>query len=565
MKHFSLKLRKILLCDYLYYFVLVLSIIYIIVFIKKYIPPCNYDINDTNFILTITSMKVDGDKLSLEFKENLIGNYYFNTLEEKNNFLSKYELGDKINTTGTLKEPSENTIFNIFNYKKYLYYKGIKYILSIEEYDLNEKYSGMFIKIKNYFYKRVGNIKNNSYIYAFILGKSNYIDDESYNNYKINGVTHLFALSGLHVSIFSGILLSIFSKLKFNEKIGFILTSLFLIFFSFIASFTPSILRATIFFILSSINKIYYFYVKPKYLLYLTFIILVLINPLYIFNTGFILSFTITFFILLFNENYKINNSIMSILVISLLSFFSSLPIIINMSYEANIIGFINNVIFIPLVTNIIFPLAILTLIFNKLSFILNILTNIMEILSSISSNIINITIFFQKLTILEIVIYYVIFILIVKKKNKFIVPFILFIVYLYIKPSFDKNTYIYFIDVGQGDSTLIVTENNKITLIDTGGIVTYNYKEDWATKNKEFNLVTSSVLPFFKSIGVKKIDYLFLTHGDFDHMGEAINLVNNFKVEKVIFNCGQFNELEKELIKVLDKKKYDIIVVLKN
>ena len=38
--------------------------------------------------------------------------------------------------------------------------------------------------------------------------------------------------------------------------------------------------------------------------------------------------------------------------------------------------------------------------------------------------------------------------------------------------------------------------------------------------------------------------------------MGEAINLVNNFKVEKVIFNCGPYNDLEKELIKVLDEKK---------
>ena len=37
--------------------------------------------------------------------------------------------------------------------------------------------------------------------------------------------------------------------------------------------------------------------------------------------------------------------------------------------------------------------------------------------------------------------------------------------------------------------------------------------------------------------------------------MGEAINLVNNFKVDKVIFNCGEYNDLEKELIKVLDKK----------
>ena len=44
--------------------------------------------------------------------------------------------------------------------------------------------------------------------------------------------------------------------------------------------------------------------------------------------------------------------------------------------------------------------------------------------------------------------------------------------------------------------------------------------------------------------------------HGDYDHMGEAINLVNIFKVEKVIFNCGEYNDLEQELIKVLDKKK---------
>ena len=44
--------------------------------------------------------------------------------------------------------------------------------------------------------------------------------------------------------------------------------------------------------------------------------------------------------------------------------------------------------------------------------------------------------------------------------------------------------------------------------------------------------------------------------HGDFDHIGEAKYLVENFKVEKVIFNCGPYNDLEKELTKVLDKKK---------
>ena len=61
--------------------------------------------------------------------------------------------------------------------------------------------------------------------------------------------------------------------------------------------------------------------------------------------------------------------------------------------------------------------------------------------------------------------------------------------------------------------------------------------------------------VPYLMSLGITKVDYLITTHGDYDHMGEAINLVNNFKVEKVIFNCGKFNELEQELINILEKK----------
>lgn len=49
--------------------------------------------------------------------------------------------------------------------------------------------------------------------------------------------------------------------------------------------------------------------------------------------------------------------------------------------------------------------------------------------------------------------------------------------------------------------------------------------------------------------------------HEDYDHMGESINLIENFKVEQVIFNCGTYNGLEQELIKVLDKK-IDMIIL---
>ena len=79
--------------------------------------------------------------------------------------------------------------------------------------------------------------------------------------------------------------------------------------------------------------------------------------------------------------------------------------------------------------------------------------------------------------------------------------------------------------------------------MIDTGGKI----DNDLVLLNKLLNEL--------KKEGTKKIDYLIISHGDYDHMGEAINLVNNFKVDKVIFNCGEYNDLEKELIKVLDKK----------
>lgn len=539
MKHFSLKLRIILLCNYIYYVLLFISLIFILIKINS-----NYDIpsiNSDNFELIINDYKVNDKTITIYF-DNFIGKYYVNNYEEIKIFKNNYSFGDKVLVNGEVNIPNNNTIPNGFNYKEYLYHKKIYYIIKIDNIKIISKNNNLFSNIKNYIYKRIDSIKYNEYLYAFILGKSYYIDSDVLNNYKVNGVTHLFALSGLHVSMFSNILIYIFNKLRLNEKFSYFLTSIFLLFFAFIASFTPSILRAVLFFILSSINKIYYFYIKPKYLLYIVFSILIFINPYYIYDTGFILSFSISFFILLFNENYKIKNSILSILVISILSLFSSLPIIINMSYEINILGFINNIFFIPFVTYLVFPLSIIVVFIGKLSFLLNILVSIMEYISKISVNLLNIKLYFSKLNLLFIFIYYILLILVVKKVRVKKL-FIIFIIFLYFKCYMDRNDYVYYIDIGQGDSILFVDENKNSILIDTGGKV-----------NSKSNLMKNNVIPFFKSIGLKRIDYLVLTHGDYDHMGESINLVNNFKVKNVILNCGSYNNLENSLIKVLNK-----------
>jgi len=532
-KHFSLKLRIILLCDYLYYILLFITCIFLLININKKIDvPI---LTNNSYELIINDYKINDKTITIYF-DNIIGKYYIDNDEKVKEFKDNYSFGDKIYIEGEINVPNNNTIPNNFNYKDYLYHKYIYYIIKIDKIKMISKNDNIFLNIKNSIYKRIDTIKYNDYLYAFILGKSYYIDSEVLNNYKINGITHLFALSGLHVSMFSSIILFILKKIKLSEKLSYFITSLFLIFFAFIASFTPSIVRSVLFFILSSINNVYYLYIKPKYLLYIVFSILIFINPFYIYDTGFILSFCISFFILLFNEKNKINNNLLSILVISILSTLSSLPIIINMSYEINILGFINNLFFIPYVTYIVFPLSIIVVFISKLSFILNFLIIIMEYVSKVSSNIFNIKLIFPKMSLFLIIIYYVLLILIVKKINLKKI-FIIYLSFLYFRCDFDKNNYVYFIDVGQGDSALIVTKNNKSILIDTGGKVGSNY-----------SLMKSNVIPFFKSIGIRKLDYLFITHGDYDHAGYGIDLVNNFNVKNRFTNKGKYNLLEKKL-----------------
>ena len=89
-------------------------------------------------------------------------------------------------------------------------------------------------------------------------------------------------------------------------------------------------------------------------------------------------------------------------------------------------------------------------------------------------------------------------------------------------------------IDVGQGDSLLLHSGKYNI-LVDTGG----NYNN---------TLASNTLIPLFKSLGIRKIDYLFLSHGDYDHLGEAVRLIEGFEVNYVFFNEGEFNYNEKDI-----------------
>ena len=97
-------------------------------------------------------------------------------------------------------------------------------------------------------------------------------------------------------------------------------------------------------------------------------------------------------------------------------------------------------------------------------------------------------------------------------------------------------------IDVGQGDSLLIYSQG-KTALIDTGGKLQFDGKTSTT-------ITKYTTIPLLKSLGIKKLDFLFLTHGDMDHMGEVFYLINHFKTEKIYINLGPTSLLENNLLK---------------
>ena len=530
-------------------FSLIYSFCFNVTFKSKYI--------DENVIYGyVTYYLIDGDKLSLELygKEKILCNYYFSDIYELNEFKKTYKLGDYIRVEGSLKEPSKNTIFNNFNYKEYLKFEKINYLFDINKIIKLKDNNKLRYKIKNIIIGKIDKSINKDYLHAFILGNNKYIDKEVMNSYRKNGISHLFAVSGMHISLISFILLKLFNKFKFKN----LLVMCIIIFYMFLTDFSPSILRAGIFFILLFFNKKFNLKISNINLMFILFSICLFIDPFIIYKIGFQYSFTITFTLILFSE--MINNmtsKIKKLFIISFISFVVSIPITVNNFYEINFLSIILNIFFVPLVSSFILPITFLSLLIPLELF--KYIIDTFEVISLFLSKINFFVITLCKINILVIILYYIVIYYVLNriktKKYKSILWLLLIIFVNFIYPGFNNNVEITFLDVGQGDSIFLKLSNNKSNiLIDTGGSIKYK-KEDWSVRNSNYSL-KDSIITYLKSLGIRKLDYLIISHGDYDHMGEAINLVNNFKVEKVIFNCGEFNELEQSLIKVLDKKK---------
>lgn len=511
----------------------------LLVFIYVYYKNNNINSIYTNDMTSIegiiTDINYEDNKISfvVKNKENILVNDY--------KLISDVRLGDYVYIEGIMKEPQSNTNFNLFNYKNYLLSKGIYHTFTLNTINVISN-NNIFYKIKNIILDRLDSI-DNSYLYTFILA-DNRIDDTIYDSYQINGISHLFAISGMQITLLSLVMLFILNKFIRRRKISYIIISLLLILYMFLTGFTASVVRSCLIFIFITIFKIFNIKIKTIYILYLVLVILLLYNPYYIYDIGFIYSFTISFALIILSKNINnYENYFIKLFMTSLIAFIVSIPITINNNFSINLLSPLLNLIFVPYVTFIITPVSIMTLVIPDINNIFIFLTKILEYLSTFFLKY-QIELIYCHIPFYGIIIYYLIIGLMFYKPSKITISIFVFLLCIHYNiKSFNKNPILTMIDVGQGDSFLIEMPYGKANiLIDTGG-------------NTNYDLAKNILIPFIKSKGIKHIDYLILSHGDYDHMGASTSLINKFKVNKVIMNSGNNNDIELELINLLKDK----------
>ena len=404
-----------------------------------------------------------------------------------------------------------------------------------------KKNTNIFYKIKNKIMKKISSYKSNEYLKTFILGDTSSLKKDVKQGYSNLGISHLFAISGMHVSLFLLFLNNVFKKFKYKDVVIFF----FLLFFLFLTNFCESLLRCITFIFLSWLNKKLKLGIKNELLIVVTTIMLILINPYLIYNTGFIFSVTITFFIILSSNLFKEKGYLLKLLSTSVICFLASIPILAFSFFKINILSVVYNIIFIPLISFFYFPFALITFIFPIFDDLYYELINILQYVVLKLSNIKLLTFVVSKPNFIIIIIYYVLLFLSIKINKKYIILFFIVLLININSRFFINNTRILFLDVGQADSIIITFSKGRSIMIDTAGV----YK-------KSGSIVENKIVPYLNSIGVSELQTLILTHGDYDHMAEAINLIDKFKINEVIFNCYDFNNLELNLIKKLNKKK---------
>ncbi len=467
----------------------------------------------------------------------------------------EYLISGEIVTPDTQRNPG------CFNYRLYLKSKSICRIQYIDNMVLKDN-GNILDKFKQNLIKRryefLDVYEDRGIIGGLVFGDKNCMKDEIYEKFKANGISHILAVSGLHIGIVYGFFLVIIRGNR--RKIYGLVFLLILLSYGTMTIWPPSCCRAIFMVMLNMISYYYDRRFDTLAALTLAFMVFSIMNPYIIFNIGFKLSFIAVLGICFVTPKLKIyvGNYLSTILAAQI----TLIPII---AYEMNYISLISpiaNLIIVPIVAVlmpiIIIHLLIFTITGFKLIVISKVAISISELIIYLNDIIYkynNLIVDVITLNFAMIFIYYIIIlfitsetfiVLIKRKKNTFVISIILLTmlisipIHLITKNDF-KDDEVVFIDVGQGDGIHIRTDELNV-LIDGGG----HYMK---------NIGQMVLKPYLLKNGVFNLDMAIPTHLHMDHFKGVSELKEIYLIDKLMVFEGYMPIIESDrYLKVGDK-----------
>ena len=290
------------------------------------------------------------------------------------------KLGDKVIFDGELSKYS----FDNFGANKLYQNIGYQCYVDVSYLEVISGKQSLKDQIKNATYQRLiesMNYDNASISYTVLFGEKQVLDKEISDMFSMAGISHILAVSGLHIGVLVAILYVIFKKLKFNKYVRVILLSFILTFYCYLCSFTPSVCRASIMAVILSLCDIYKIEYDSLSSLSIAGIIILLMSPISLFTISFQLSFLCIFSIISLApsiirllEKVKTPKILVGSLAISISTSLAIIPVLCNSFCKVGLLGIIANIFVLPLfsVTYVLlFAIVVLSLILPFMGFLL--------------------------------------------------------------------------------------------------------------------------------------------------------------------------------------------------
>ena len=538
------------------------------------------DEKNIDIILTIDDrIQVNGNYLkgiAKLNKEKVLFTYILKDEKEKT-FFKEYFQGGMLKVNADIEDIGEKKNFYSFDYKKYNENKGIFKNVKVNDIKNFEENKGIISKIKiwrislgNKIHKEISFDKS-GYIEALIFGDKAYLEKDEIINYKNLGTSHLLAISGLHLGVLISLIYFILLRLRFSVEIIEKIVFLVIPFYMLISGFSPSVLRA------GGMIMLYIIFRKKDMTkleaLLTTFILMLFINPLLIFDIGFELSFLITFCLLMSDDFLSGSKNIFtSGFKISLVSSLASLPILVMNFYTFSYISIISNIFLVPIFSLVVFPLVLISyVVFLFSSTIFNVIfKQILNISFSFFDKIQDLFLNFSPVVIGRhnnyvgvIIFIFILGILIYLNKNKFLLATlgVLLLFFTLLGFSYIGEDKIEEVKIGKGEIYYVRGGRHNL-LVNTSNNI-QNFYNDFRKKDVEYDII-NEYNKMLNYEGKRKIDYLVLTSFKRDKVGYASELVGKDMVNEVIVLDKNKHKL-KEIIELAKFKGIKVIEIKEN